>query len=272
MGSCETSDVIEIEQPERKIYQSKNMTKEDIEESIKRQKEEFPDMPEWKGNRYKGIGIKKMKGYICNLQIDKLIEKREEFWGLRNNSDTPNYKTWRIINQACVYDEYRANVLLEESGLTTADGTINHIIDKRGNHYMIPNYCINDPYFEKEYKLNEEVEEKKFKIKMYETSQNLTIDMEVSNKLTGAQLKEEFIKKAKYDNNIKIRLFFSGQEIRDEHFLYQHSLQNGFKIQVMKVTLTPGTDNKKNNVKKSKKKKEQEPEPGNIEPENGGAE
>ena len=36
-------------------------------------------MEEWEGERYKGIGIKKMKGYKCILPIDKLNLKREEF-------------------------------------------------------------------------------------------------------------------------------------------------------------------------------------------------
>ena len=95
-----------------------------------------------------------MKGYKCTLQIDKLNKKREDFWNTRNAHGAPNYKTWRIINQACVYDEYRANVVMEENNLTTFDGCINHIVDKNGIHYIVPNYCINDPYFEKEFKEN----------------------------------------------------------------------------------------------------------------------
>ena len=62
-------------------------------------------------------GIKRMKGYKCTLQIDKLNKKREEFWNTRNAHGAPHYKIWRIINQACVYDEYRANVVMEENNL-----------------------------------------------------------------------------------------------------------------------------------------------------------
>ena len=32
------------------------------------------------GERYSGIGLKRMKGYICNLPIDELINLRNEFW------------------------------------------------------------------------------------------------------------------------------------------------------------------------------------------------
>ena len=150
--SCQVSAVIEINRKEeensiiskRLLSPSKEREKEiDIKSIIEEQKKEFPDMEEWEGDKYKGIGIKRMKGYKCNLPIDKLNKKKEEFWNTRGLHGSPNYKIWRVINQACVYDEYRANVLLEEYELTTYEGCINHIIDKKNVHYIVPNYCIN---------------------------------------------------------------------------------------------------------------------------------
>ena len=52
-----------------------------------------------------GIGIKRMKGYKCSLPIDKLNEKGNEFWSTVDNHSHPHYQIWRIINQACLYDE-----------------------------------------------------------------------------------------------------------------------------------------------------------------------
>ena len=68
----------------------------------------FPDMEEWEGDRYKGIGIKKMKGYKCTLPIDKLNEMREKFWSVKKEED----ENWRIIQQICVFDEERTNLTL----------------------------------------------------------------------------------------------------------------------------------------------------------------
>ena len=51
---------------------SSSIKKLDIESMIEEQKKEYPDMEEWEGDKYKGIGIKRMKGYKCNLPIDKL--------------------------------------------------------------------------------------------------------------------------------------------------------------------------------------------------------
>ena len=39
--------------------------------------------------------------------------------------------------------------MLEENDLTIPEGCINHIRDNAGKDYYIPNFCINDPYFEK---------------------------------------------------------------------------------------------------------------------------
>ena len=263
MGSCQASNVIEINsQEEAKIQSSRKKlslsSKSDIQTIINEQRQEFPDMEEWEGERYKGIGIKKMKGYKCNLQIDKLNQKRDDFWSKRNSHGSPNYKTWRIINQACVYDEYRANVLLEEYNLTTFEGCINHIVDKKGNHYIVPNYCINDPYFEKEYTIKENVEKKEFTLNFYEVANNTNTVLQVNNLMSGEELKKIFSEKNNISlNDYNIRMFFAGSEITNQHFLYQYNIKNDYKLQVMRVP-KPKNENKK--VQKEDKKRERDSE------------
>ena len=219
---CQTSNVLDFKaSADTKIVANSPKSKQHtVQYFIDKQKKEFPDMEEWEGERYKGIGIKKMKGYKCTLQIDKLNQKREEFWNLRNAHGAPNYKTWRIINQACVYDEYRANVLMEEYNLTTYEGCINHIVDKNGIHYIIPNYCINDPYFEKDFKVEENTKEVKLKLNLYEVATNTTTVVDTNN-----------LNMDEYN----IRMFFAGNEIMNEHFMYQYNIKNDYKIQVMKT-------------------------------------
>ena len=81
-------------------------------------------------------------------------------------------------------------MILEEYHLTTAEGCINHIIDEEGNHYHIPNYCINDPYFEKELKVDDNVEERPLRLKLFEVSGNLNIS-------NGKRFEEEIQKEGK---------------------------------------------------------------------------
>ncbi len=191
----------------------------------------FPDMEEWPGDRYKGIGIKRMKGYKCTLPINELNEMRENFWTTKIEENSK----WRIIQQICVFDEERANLTLGHYNFQVAENCVNHIIDNHGKHYFVPNYCINDPYFEKELIQTNEPE-KKIKIFLYDVSCDNTIEEEFSNHDTGETIKKKFFEKIKLDENkYNIRLFFSGNEIKNGDFLYQHGLDTDYKIQVMKL-------------------------------------
>ena len=79
--------------------------------------------------------------------------------------------------------------------------------------------------------------------------------------MTGKELKELFRKEKDIGDNFNLRLFFGGMEIKDEHFLYQHHLKNGFKIQIMKLPVidsnssASNTQNDNNKTKKKPKKK-----------------
>jgi len=193
----------------------------------------FPDMEEWPGERYKGIGIKRMKGYKCDLPIDKLNEMREKFWSTKIEEN----ETWRIIQQICVFDEERANMTLGRFNFEVAENCVNHIIGSHGEHYFVPNYCINDPYFEKELK-REDVPEKKIKLFLYDVSSDTTVEETFSNHDTGEKIKNKFIQEAKIkENEYKIRLFFSGSEIKNSDCIYQHGIEDNFKIQVMKIRI-----------------------------------
>ena len=105
MGGCQGNKVVEVNQS---LQKGNNHNYQHGSKNAGRNinsRDEFPDMKEWKGERYSGIGIKRMKGYKCNLPIDKLNEKRNEFWRIKNSHTNPNFRIWRVINQACVYDE-----------------------------------------------------------------------------------------------------------------------------------------------------------------------
>ena len=193
----------------------------------------FPNMEEWEGERYKGVGIKRMKGYKCTLPIDKLNELREKFWTTKLNED----ENWRIIQQICVFDEERANLTLGRYNFEVAEDCINHIIGPNGMHYYVPNYCINDPYFEKTLSMKD-VEEKKIKLVLYDVATDTTINHEFSNHDKGETIKKIFREKMKInDNEYKLRLFFSGMEIHDDEFIYQHKIENNFKVQVMRLKI-----------------------------------
>ena len=193
----------------------------------------FPDMEEWEGEKYKGVGIKRMKGYKCTLPIDKLNEMREKFWSTKINED----ENWKIIQQVCVFDEERANMTLGRYNFEVAENCVNHIIGSEGEHYYVPNYCVNDPYFEKTLSLKN-VEEKKINLILYDVANDHAINHQFSVHEKCGNLKKVFIEKTgTSEKEYKLRLFFSGMEILDDEYIYQHQLDDGYKIQVMKIKL-----------------------------------
>lgn len=203
--------------------------------NIREKKEEpkiiiFEDMEEIKGDIYVGIGIKKMKGYKCNLKIDELNKKREYFWNIKTNYKNKNWKIWDVIKRAVSFDELRASLLLEEYNIKTVNGCINHLVDSDGNYYKIPNYCINEPSFEINSEDEQNIEDKIVKIKIYGW-QNLEI--EIDNKLKGEDLKNIIKKKFSLENDKIIRLFTRGNEIKNDDYLYKYDFNENAPVMLM---------------------------------------
>lgn len=234
MGCCQSENSLNLTNSSPRTINSKFFKSNTISIPPDYGDDRFKDFPEWEGNRYRGVGIKRMKGYKCTLPIDELLLLREDFWSFQRAHDN----IWRDIRQAVAMDEYRSNIYLNNLKLTTVNGCINHLIDKNGKHYFIPNYCINDPYFEKNFDNVKEKEEQNIELILFETSLNVEYTFTVSNFTTGKKLKEIFAEKAELDlNKCKLRIFFAGNEIKDEHKLFQHGLNNNYKLQIMKIEL-----------------------------------
>ena len=112
--------------------------KENINEEI------FPNMPEVPG-RFTGLGIKKMPAYKCSLNIDELNKLRDHFWKVKIAVN----ERYKYLRQAILYDSNKCEEYILKNGFITLDGCINQVTDSSNNLYSIPNYCINDPYFER---------------------------------------------------------------------------------------------------------------------------
>ena len=218
-----------------KIINTDEINDKNEDNELDESNESFHDMEEIKEDVYVGTGLKRMKGYKCNLAIDELNKKREEFWNKMTNSENnKNWITWKIIRRAVIYDEVRSPLLLAEYNIKCVNGCINHLIDDKGNHYKIPNYCINEPYFERS--LNEEeIKENNINIIFYGNFDGklFHFDLKLSNKLSGKELKNIILKAQNLENNINIRLFERGIEIKDEQFLYQHKLQDESRVHLV---------------------------------------
>ena len=196
-----------------------------FEESVKM----FPDMPEWGNGITKGYGIKQMPGYKCDLKIDELNKKREEFWASKTKLKTK----WKIIHQACIYDHINAEEFLYKNNIKTLEGCINMCTDNEGNIFRVPNFCINDPHFQLELLDSEGAKGEEIEIKLFDVINQKQNKFKVLDSITGRELIEKYANKENIDlNKYKIRLLFGGGIIKDNETLFQHKVKNGFGIQI----------------------------------------
>ncbi len=75
----------------------------------------------------------------------------------------------------------------------------------------------------------------KFQVLLFDLYANKKYPFELDDNLTGTELKQVFFTKAEqYDpNEYNLRMLFGGAEIKESDNLYQHSLKDGFTIQMM---------------------------------------
>ncbi len=188
-----------------------------------------------------GEGIKKMKGYICNIEKEDLERKRNDFWTSRHEG---NQDTWDLLHNFCIGEFSNEDLieLIHGSGLQLYAGIINVIFDSKGNLYEIPNYCIHNPSAWDIAKLKiTKPKEEKLTLKI----RNGIVDYnaEITNTSTGYDLKEGIVNNFKINDKNpgsyypeKIRLFYRGREIKEKDFLYQHELINNA---IIMMTIKP---------------------------------
>ena len=103
--------------------------------------------------------------------------------------------------------------------------------------YYIPNYCINEPFFEKcLLPVDGDAAHNEKEIKITLSESDIRVTFNVKEGVTGKEIKEMYIKEKGYDCKVEaIRLFFGGNEIKNEELLYQHKIKEGYIIQVARV-------------------------------------
>ena len=208
-----------------------NIFDSSFEESI----EKFPDMPQFEPTILKGYGIKQMPGYKCDLKIDQLNKKREEFWASKNKL---NINTWKIIHQACIYDHINAEEFLFKNNIRTLKGCINMCLDNQNKLYRVPNFCINDPTFLLELLKNENSKKEKINIILNDVSVQKRKSYNVYDNTTGKEIKEMYCEEENIDRNkYKIKLLFGGGIINDDETLFQHKVKNDYVIQICRVEI-----------------------------------
>jgi len=105
--------------------------------------------------------------------------------------------------------------------------------------YRIPNYCINLPYMEKKINsVDESHKMNKMSIVLYDVYENKKTNIDISDNIKIEEIKKKYSEHNKIDlSKNKLRFLFGGTELKDENYLYQYNLQEGFIIQILKINL-----------------------------------
>ena len=131
-------------------------------------------------------------------------------------------------------------MLLEAAEMACVNSDLRQVIVLTNPDYVykVPNYCVCDPIFERDYDKikedNKDIESVKIKIILFYLAKNKNVKLHVTNKTNVKKVKEAFAKKMEINlNTHKIRLLFRGQELMDKNPLYFNNVEDGSKIQVM---------------------------------------
>lgn len=189
----------------------------------------FGSFPELEGDYWFGQGIRRVKGYKCELTFDQLANKRKEFWESKNK-----YKrVWLALKECCEADHHEtACQLLMVAELVCIGDNMMHVQDVNTCiDFFLPNWVITDPEVILDYtkKANEVNSLKTSLVKLYLNN----VQIQISNKSKGSELKQAYLIYAKLnpsENNV--RVFHRGKEIEDDHFLCYHDIENESRLMV----------------------------------------
>jgi hypothetical protein len=221
----------ENDRNEEDNFPAQNLLIPNFQPYLQSKNDPYFNFPEVKENKFVGKGLKRMKGYISNIPEDELKKKREAFWGTRVEG---NKQTWNFLKEICEMppgEEKNLDAMLQAYDLTPYKNCINVSYDALGALYEIPNYCIHDPMV---YDLPEDHKkkpaEKKIKYKARHGAKILKLKS--SNYSSVKKTKMSVAKKigTTYD---KIRMFFSGKEMKNDMQLWNYNVDNDVVIMVM---------------------------------------
>ncbi len=103
--------------------------------------------------------------------------------------------------------------------------------------FKVPNFCICDPVFERDYeeikKKYDKIAEKKITIILYYIAKKQNFKIETTNKTLVKDIKIIFSENININfDEYKIRLFFKGLELLDDNLLCYNNIENLSKIHV----------------------------------------
>jgi hypothetical protein len=130
-----------------------------------------------------------------------------------------------------------AKEFLSAEGLQCLGSNIRCVVEinKQDVIYNVPNFCICDPVFEKDFNVcqGNEINESVFNVTVIYVFESRETELSVTGKTLGRDLKKLYADKHSLPaDKFRLRLLYKGQEILDDHPLFYHKVTRNSKIQV----------------------------------------
>ena len=234
MGGCGSTSSDNESSNNRK---NKTITSNQINQNTEKNKnskkskndDEFKDKPEIPGiNQYFGEGLRKVKAYHNDWAFDVLTEKRNKFWSTRKH----NRRVWAALKECCEAEHHEtAAELLMIAELVCIGDNMQHVQDLITNEeFHLPNWVITDPEMVIDYAKKIRDSEKEPSVRMRIVINN-SLNVEIHNKMKGAEIKEAYMNSQNCDPSKKrVRMFYAGKEILDEHMMLVYDIKDGSNV------------------------------------------
>jgi len=168
--------------------------------------------------------------------MDDLIKKRNEFWETRVEG---NVEGWQALRSATEADDATAVAILNAVGLKLVNRSLQMAYDIQGNKYDVPIFCLNTPAgfnMPKEKVMNvSEMKVSRLSIKLRSAGEHKDAEFTLDNNTKIKDLKDMFLTQKNLKDKValnKIRLFFSGKEMKDDRIIAEFDVQNEQVVQV----------------------------------------
>ena len=116
-----------------------------------------------------------------------------------------------------------------KNGISVVDYSLQKLKDKQGNVFFIPNYILNEPYYERQ-----EIKPKDGKVTLVLVNffENAKVKIDILSTLTVKDLMDEYVKITEITGNYKLRLFVNGFEMKAEEIIGSYKMNENQIVQV----------------------------------------
>lgn len=183
------------------------------------------------GQETAGEGIKRTSAWKASITRAQLERKREEFWKKRT---TGRRTTWYTIRTAVETDHLTAAYLLEAVSIVPLNNSITRCKDSDGVVYEVPIFVINNPveFFSKKTKKTRPKPpvEEIIHFKIRRPGKETDVQIQIESEKTVRELKEKYSAAETIDVE-KVRLIFSGKEMKDQENIAFYDVRNTMVVQ-----------------------------------------